>query len=200
MSRRKGCRKNTTWIIHQAVCGIVGPVQIPYRCHWCTYLGFCCLHSTACRRWLHRASFQRSVRWVGGSAAHRGWLGVELQRKDKVALRVNICFTLKCRWCSSLFVRFDWLTSVDNCLPLVELALVRHGVKVTALRVPEAGQVLKARAGVTDLVPPSFSQTVLPSVLRAVRRSEMLFQCCSLAFKLKTKNWWKREELTCIIR
>lgn len=73
-------------------------------------------------------------------------------------------------------VRFDVLTSVDDCLPLVELPLVRHGIEVTALHVPEAGQVLKAWADVTDLVPPSFSQTILSSVLRPVRRSEMLLQ------------------------
>lgn len=60
------------------------------------------------------------------------------------------------------------LTSVDDGFPRVELALVRHGVEVTALDASEGGQLMRTRRGVTDLVPASLSQTILPSVLRAV--------------------------------
>lgn len=62
------------------------------------------------------------------------------------------------------------LTSADDCFPLVELALVRHCVEVTALEVSEGGQLMETRCSVTDLVPPSLSQTIPPSVFRTVGR------------------------------
>lgn len=76
-------------------------------------------------------------------------------------------------------MKFNLLTSVDDCLPPVELALVWQGVEVTALDVSEGGQVIRTRCGVADLVPPSLSKTILPSVLGTVGQSKTLFQCCS---------------------
>lgn len=64
------------------------------------------------------------------------------------------------KYCHSL------LTSVDDRFPLVELALVWHGVEVTTLYVSEGGQVIRTWCGVTDLVPPSLTKAILPSVLR----------------------------------
>ena len=37
---------------------------------------------------------------------------------------------------------------------------------MTTLDVSEGGQLMRTRFGVADLVPPSLSQTILPSVLR----------------------------------
>lgn len=75
------------------------------------------------------------------------------------------------------------LTSVDDRFPLVEPALVWHGVEVTTLDVSEGGQVTSTRAGVADLVPPSLSQTILPSVHRTVGSSETVFQFGSSLLK-----------------
>lgn len=69
-------------------------------------------------------------------------------------------------------IKFSHFTSVDDGFPLVELALVWHGVEVTTLDVSEAGQVMRTWCGVTDLVAPSLSQTILPSVLRTVSDNE----------------------------
>lgn len=60
------------------------------------------------------------------------------------------------------------LTSVDDCLPLVEVAFVWQRVEVTALDVSKRGEVVQAWCGATDLVPPPLSQTILPSVFRTV--------------------------------
>ena len=65
-------------------------------------------------------------------------------------------------------MKFNLLTSVDDCLPPVELALVWQRVEVTALDVSEGRLVMKTRCGVADLVPPSLSKTILPSVFRTV--------------------------------
>lgn len=61
--------------------------------------------------------------------------------------------------------QFRLLTSVDDCFPRVEFASVWDGIKMTTLDVSEAGQLLRTRCGVTDLVPPALSQTIPPSVL-----------------------------------
>ena len=79
-------------------------------------------------------------------------------------------------------MKFNLLTSVDDCLPPVELALVWQRVEVTALDVSEGRLVMKTRCGVADLVPPSLSKTILPSVFRTVGQSKTLFQCVI---------WWK---------
>lgn len=63
-------------------------------------------------------------------------------------------------------MQFTGVDSVDDSDPLVELALVGHGVEVTTLGVSEGGQLVGTWHCVTDLVPPSLSQTILPSVLR----------------------------------
>lgn len=65
-------------------------------------------------------------------------------------------------------IRFILLTSVDDRLPLEELALVRQAVEVTTLDVSEGGQVIRTWCSVADLVPPPLSQTILPSVLWTV--------------------------------
>ena len=62
-------------------------------------------------------------------------------------------------------------TSVDDCFPLVELALVWQCVVVTALEVSEGGQVMRTRCGAADLEPPPLSQTKVPSILRTVSQS-----------------------------
>lgn len=82
-------------------------------------------------------------------------------------------------------MKFILLTSVEDCFPLVEAALVRHGVEVSTLDVSEGGQVSSARCGVADLVPPSRSQTILPSVLRTVGSSKTVFLFCSLTLTFK---------------
>lgn len=147
------------------ICGIVGTVLIPYRCHWRTYLCFCCLHSTASHQWRRPASDQKNVHWVDGSAVHKGWLKGETQSCDEHHTLTITLFTLPTY---RHRLKFILLTSVDDCLPLVELALVGHWVEVTTLDVSEGGQLMRTRFGVADLVPPSLSQTILPSVLRTV--------------------------------
>lgn len=69
----------------------------------------------------------------------------------------------------------DLLTSVDDCFPLVELALVGQGVEVSTLDVSEGGQVIRARRRVAGLIPPPLSQTILPSVPWAAGESETTF-------------------------
>lgn len=61
----------------------------------------------------------------------------------------------------------ELFTSVEDGLPLVEVALVGQRVEVAALDVSEAGLPLAARCRVARLVPAPLSQTVLPSVLWA---------------------------------
>lgn len=146
---------------------------IPYKCCWCIYLAFCCLHNKVSHQWQHRASSQKSFHSVDGSAAHRGSLFSQREAVTK-CWREN--GNLKNR-SNSGWLKFNLLTRVDDCLPLVELALVWLTVEVTTLDVPERGQVMKTRCGVTDLVPPSLSQTILPSVPRTTEEGTMLFEC-----------------------
>lgn len=63
-------------------------------------------------------------------------------------------------------IQFKLLTFVVDCYPLVELALVGHGVEVATLDVSEGGLVLRTWRGVADSVPLSLSQTVFPPVFR----------------------------------
>lgn len=56
---------------------------IPYKCCWCIYLAFCCLHNKASHQWQHRASSQKSFHSVDGSAAHRGSLFSEREAVTK---------------------------------------------------------------------------------------------------------------------
>lgn len=154
---------------------------IPYKCCWCIYLAFCCLHNKASHQWQHRASSQKSFHSVDGSAAHRGSLFSEREAVTK-CWREN--GNLKNR-SNSGWLKFNPLTRVDDCLPLVELALVWLTVEVTTLDVPERGQVMKTRCGVTDLVSLSLSQTILPSVPRTTEQGTMLFECfCTFFFFL----------------
>lgn len=178
------------------MCGRVGTVSIPCRCHWCTYLCFCCLRSTASRRWRRPASSQKNAHSVDGSAAHRGWLKERAGRQKTHTVMMTNTET-KGGFSPSLHKnslnQCNLLTSVDDCFPLVELAFVGQGVEVTALHVPEGGQVVRTWCDVTDLVPPSLSQTILPSVLRTVGW-KTLCQSHLLTFRLKTlqhfgKQW-----------
>lgn len=59
-----------------------------------------------------------------------------------------------------------YMTSVDDGFPLVEPALVRHGVEVAALGVSEGRQAGRTGCRAADPVPPPLPQAVLPPVLR----------------------------------
>ena len=56
------------------------------------------------------------------------------------------------------------LTFVVDLHPFVELAFVRHCVKVAALVVPERGLSRRTRSTVTNPVPPTLTHTVFPSI------------------------------------
>lgn len=58
------------------------------------------------------------------------------------------------------------LTSIVDMNPLVELALIRHGVEVAALDVSEAGLVRWAGVCVADLKAPALPDAVLPPIPR----------------------------------
>ena len=60
------------------------------------------------------------------------------------------------------------LTSVVDMNPLVELALIRHGVEVAALDVSEAGLVGGAGVRVADLITSALPQAVLSSMSRTM--------------------------------
>ena len=64
------------------------------------------------------------------------------------------------------------LTSVIDMHPLVELSLVRHGVEMAALHVPEGGQVAGAGLFVADAISAALTQAVLPTVLRPAQTGE----------------------------
>lgn len=157
---------------------------IPYKCCWCIYLAFCCLHNKASHQWQHRASSQKSFHSVDGSAAHRGSLFSEREAVTK-CWREN--GNLKNR-SNSGWLKFNPLTRVDDCLPLVELALVWLTVEVTTLDVPERGQVMKTRCGVTDLVSLSLSQTILPSVPRTTEQGQCHLNAFVLFFFFLNKH------------
>lgn len=70
---------------------------------------------------------------------------------------------------NNIQLKYNLLTSVDDCFPLVKLALVRDGVKVPTLDVSEGRQAMRTRCGVAGLVPLPLSQTIPPSVLRSGR-------------------------------
>lgn len=66
------------------------------------------------------------------------------------------------------------VTSVDDGFPLVDPALVRHGVEVAALGVSEGRQAGGARCWAADPVAPPLAQAVLPPVLRTAEAGEDL--------------------------
>lgn len=80
-------------------------------------------------------------------------------------------------------------TFVHDGFPLVELALVGHGVEMATLDISEGGQLLGTWCGVADLVSLSLSQTILPPELRtdgSFLKNDMSVQHsppCSFLFK-----------------
>lgn len=74
----------------------------------------------------------------------------------------------KQRLCKDGFIKrkplLDELTFVDDCLPLVKLALVWQTVEVSTLNVSKGRSVQLTWCGVTDPVLPPFSQTIFSSV------------------------------------
>lgn len=105
------------------------------------------------------------------------------------AKRINICVI--------------YMTSVDDGFPLEEPALVRDGIEVSALGVPEGRQASRTRCRVADLVPPPLPQTVLPpelwtgeTVADFTRVTAFTSFACSLFFWIsrgwKTSFWSAR--------